>query len=104
MVGVAQLVEHWVVASVVVGSSPIIHPIIKSRVSPAVIGGINPFFISLNHLFDCVFNRDKASGYGISEISGSENQKRDRPIPSLSTHWHWPLPSLGEHGLYPGVF
>ncbi len=26
MVGVAQLVEHWVVASVVVGSSPIIHP------------------------------------------------------------------------------
>ena len=27
MVGVAQLVEHWVVASVVVGSSPIIHPI-----------------------------------------------------------------------------
>ena len=31
MVGVAQLVEHWVVASVVVGSSPIIHPITKSR-------------------------------------------------------------------------
>ena len=27
MVGVAQLVEHWVVASVVVGSSPITHPI-----------------------------------------------------------------------------
>lgn len=26
LVGVAQLVEHWVVASVVVGSSPIIHP------------------------------------------------------------------------------
>ena len=27
MVGVAQLVEHWVVAPVVVGSSPITHPI-----------------------------------------------------------------------------
>ncbi len=27
MVGVAQLVEHWVVASVVVGSNPITHPI-----------------------------------------------------------------------------
>ena len=26
MVGVAQLVEHWVVAPVVVGSSPITHP------------------------------------------------------------------------------
>ena len=26
LVDVAQLVEHWVVASVVVGSSPIIHP------------------------------------------------------------------------------
>lgn len=26
MVGVAQLVEHWVVASVVAGSSPVIHP------------------------------------------------------------------------------
>ena len=28
MVGVAQLVEHWVVAPVAVGSSPITHPII----------------------------------------------------------------------------
>jgi hypothetical protein len=27
MVSVAQLAEHWVVASVVVGSSPITHPI-----------------------------------------------------------------------------
>ena len=26
MVGVAQVVEHWVVAPVVVGSSPITHP------------------------------------------------------------------------------
>ncbi len=30
-VGVAQLVEHWVVAPEVVGSSPITHPRIKSR-------------------------------------------------------------------------
>jgi hypothetical protein len=29
MVGVAQLVEHLVVAQVVVGSSPITHPILK---------------------------------------------------------------------------
>ncbi len=37
MVGVAQLVEHWVVASVVVGSSPITHPINfhNKRGSPA---------------------------------------------------------------------
>ena len=37
MVGVAQLVEHWVVASVVVGSSPITHPInlYNKRGSPA---------------------------------------------------------------------
>ncbi len=27
MVGVAQLVEHWVVAPVVAGSSPVTHPI-----------------------------------------------------------------------------
>ena len=27
MVGVAQLVEHWFVVPVVVGSSPIVHPI-----------------------------------------------------------------------------
>ncbi len=29
MVGVAQLVEHWVVAPVVAGSSPVTHPIKK---------------------------------------------------------------------------
>ena len=27
MVGVAQLVEHWVVASAVAGSNPVTHPI-----------------------------------------------------------------------------
>ena len=31
MVGVAQLVEHLVVAQVVVGSSPITHPILKIK-------------------------------------------------------------------------
>jgi hypothetical protein len=31
MVGVAQLVEHLVVAQVVVGSSPITHPIKKQK-------------------------------------------------------------------------
>ena len=31
MVGVAQSVEHWVVASVVAGSSPVIHPIVNSK-------------------------------------------------------------------------
>ena len=31
MVGVAQLVEHRVVASVVVGSSPITHPNLKYK-------------------------------------------------------------------------
>jgi hypothetical protein len=31
MVGVAQLVEHWVVAPAVVGSNPITHPIQKNR-------------------------------------------------------------------------
>ena len=29
MVGVAQLVEHWVVAPVVAGSNPVTHPIEK---------------------------------------------------------------------------
>ena len=29
MVGVAQLVEPWIVIPVVVGSSPIVHPIFK---------------------------------------------------------------------------
>ncbi len=33
MVGVAQLVEHRVVASAVVGSNPITHPISKSQLS-----------------------------------------------------------------------
>ena len=32
MVGVAQLVEHWVVAPVVAGSSPVTHPI-KSEIN-----------------------------------------------------------------------
>ena len=31
MVGVAQLVEHWVVAPVVEGSSPFTHPIKKPK-------------------------------------------------------------------------
>jgi hypothetical protein len=31
MVDVAQLAEHWVVAPVVEGSSPFIHPIIKIK-------------------------------------------------------------------------
>lgn len=30
MVGVAQLVEPWIVIPVVVGSSPIVHPILKA--------------------------------------------------------------------------
>ena len=30
MVGVAQLVEHWVVASVVAGSNPVTHPILPN--------------------------------------------------------------------------
>ena len=30
MVGVAQLVEHWVVAPVVAGSSPVTHPIFST--------------------------------------------------------------------------
>ena len=33
MVGVAQLVEHQVVALVAVGSSPITHPILKAPVA-----------------------------------------------------------------------
>ncbi len=35
MVGVAQVVEHRVVAPVVVGSSPITHPISKPQLSDA---------------------------------------------------------------------
>ena len=31
MVGVAQLVEHWVVAPAVAGSNPVTHPKMKSR-------------------------------------------------------------------------
>ena len=31
MVGVAQLVEHWIVAPAVVGSNPIAHPIFQRR-------------------------------------------------------------------------
>ncbi len=42
MVGVAQLVEHWVVAPVAAGSSPVTHPIMKK-----VRGQMSPFFISL---------------------------------------------------------
>ena len=33
VVGVAQLVEPWVVIPVVVGSSPIVHPIFEARTS-----------------------------------------------------------------------
>jgi hypothetical protein len=40
MVGVAQLVEHLVVAQVAVGSSPITHPINFKGLSIA----LNPFF------------------------------------------------------------
>ena len=38
MVGVAQLVEHWVVASVVAGSSPVTHP--NKLVFPACINSL----------------------------------------------------------------
>jgi hypothetical protein len=34
MVGVAQLVEHWVVAPVVAGSSPVTHPIEHKGILP----------------------------------------------------------------------
>ena len=37
MVGVAQLVEHWVVAPAVVGSNPITHPIYKEQASEGLI-------------------------------------------------------------------
>ena len=43
MVGVAQLVEHWVVASVVVGSSPITHPINFHNKR----GSLSPSFVNL---------------------------------------------------------
>ena len=42
-VGVAQLVEHRVVAPVVVGSSPITHPIIIIGQTPSVIGKVPAF-------------------------------------------------------------
>ena len=44
LVGVAQLVEHWVVASVVVGSSPITHPINFHNKR----GSLTPSFIVLS--------------------------------------------------------
>ena len=37
MVTVAQLAEHWIVAPVVVGSSPIGHPIFLSSLSPSLL-------------------------------------------------------------------
>jgi hypothetical protein len=33
MVGVAQLVEHWLVVPVVAGSSPVVHPMV---IKPAI--------------------------------------------------------------------
>jgi hypothetical protein len=47
MVSVAQLAEHWVVASVVVGSSPITHPI----KNPLILGSWLIFSFSLYPLF-----------------------------------------------------
>jgi hypothetical protein len=43
MVGVAQLVEHLVVAQVAVGSSPITHPTAKRQKGFASVHA-NPFF------------------------------------------------------------
>ena len=48
VVGIAQLVEPWIVIPVVVGSSPIIHPTeLKQRaysdVSPLSIGAKSPY-------------------------------------------------------------
>ena len=42
-VGVAQLAEHWIVAPVVAGSSPVAHPPIPSKpkhIQPVVIGAL----------------------------------------------------------------
>ena len=44
MVGVAQLVEPWIVIPVVVGSSPIIHPICKPLLIRAGV-----FYCTLHH-------------------------------------------------------
>ena len=41
MVGVAQLVEPWIVIPVVVGSSPIIHPILMLACFPVANGRLN---------------------------------------------------------------
>lgn len=41
MVGVAQLAEHRVVAPVVVGSSPITHPIKKSAIAGISCNGLS---------------------------------------------------------------
>ena len=52
MVGVAQLVEHWVVAPAVVGSNPITHPIrFKNR------GLMDPLFFFERLAFDLGFGR-----------------------------------------------
>ena len=54
MVAVAQLVESWIVIPVVVGSSPIGHPI-ESRVSSIVLADISgdvAFFVASSRTFD----------------------------------------------------
>ena len=48
VVSVAQLVEHWVVASVVVGSSPITHPI---KILSLVFKSLFNIFLALLKVF-----------------------------------------------------
>ena len=45
MVGVAQLVEHLVVAQVAVGSSPITHPILKAPAIASLKAAMASWFV-----------------------------------------------------------
>ena len=49
MVGVAQLVEHLVVAQVAVGSSPITHPI--KKIAGVLTGPRRSFFLEMINYF-----------------------------------------------------
>ena len=82
MVGVAQLVEPRIVIPVVVGSSPIIHPILCKRVSiwmpfflPAI--GLRGILIMCN-LFACCEKRENSFG-PLAQLGEWRVRSHERP-------------------------
>jgi hypothetical protein len=94
MVGVAQLVEHWVVAPVAEGSSPFTHPMKKQWAQGVPLGlCFDLAFKKVSILFSpCYFIKYLLDAVKV-EIFGATPHQVDTKPPAIYTHKHdLPLP------------